>query len=159
MFLESHCHYLLPQAALVFLTQECIICNSNFDNHYFQPNKKTDEWTKCRKMLQLVTRLHFRRDQYLSSCSVVRIHNIRAEFDILLYEIYATLGHWIIHISSALNSRTPLEAAGPELIFLLGRQTSQYHLDYRRLNISYYIGLMTYSSAGMALLNIGQHDT
>lgn len=94
----------------------------------------------------------------MSSCSVAHIHNIHVEFYILLYEIYATLGHWIIHISSALNSRTPLQAAGPELVFLPGRQTSQYHLDYRRLNISYHTGLMTYSSAGMTLLNIGQHD-
>lgn len=62
MFLDSHCYYLLSCAALVFLTQECIICNSNFDNHYFQPIKKTDEWTKPRKILQFVTRLHFTRD-------------------------------------------------------------------------------------------------
>lgn len=65
---------------------------------------------------------------------------------------------WIIHISSVLNSRTSLEAAGSELIFLLARQTFQYHLDYRRLNISYHTGLMTHRSVGMTLLNIGQHD-
>lgn len=94
----------------------------------------------------------------MSSCSVVRIHNLHAKLDILLYEIYATLGHWIIHISSVLNSRTPLEAAGSELIFLLARQTFQYHLDFRRLNLSYHTGLTTYHSAGMTLLNIGQHD-
>lgn len=65
---------------------------------------------------------------------------------------------WIIRVSSVLNSRAPLEAAGSELIFLLARQTFQYHLDYRRLNISYHTGLTTHCSSGMTLLNIGQHD-
>lgn len=64
----------------------------------------------------------------------------------------------VIHISSVLNSRTAFEAAGSDHIFLLARQTFQYHLDYRRLNISYYTGLTTHCSAGMTPLNIGQHD-
>lgn len=73
------------------------------------------------------------------SCSVVRIHNSHAKFDMLLYEIYATLDY-----SHIICPEQQDILGGSELIFLLARQTFQYHLDYRRLSISYHTGLMTH---------------